>query len=230
MLGDVIHNYRDCLDHVAWELYKRGRTPTRTETQEGFIYFPIALKKECFNASLKGDRAKLPGVRRSDVAVVRRYQPYMAGESRAQRHVFAVLDSLARADKHRTVQPVFAFPHRLTFLKLEFADCTLSRTFVLTPHWAGASDPRPELGRFYVRKTGPQPRVEMLPHFSLVPAINERLTVAEFLDRTMTATSSLLREFSEPPAFVLQRVATYAQATEVLAQRDRSRTNRGPAL
>ncbi len=105
MLGDVIHNYRDCLDHVAWELYKRGRTPNHTDAQEGFIYFPIALTKEWFNASLKGNRAKLPGVRPSDVAVVRRYQPYMAGESRAHRHVFAVLDSLAKADKHRTVQP-----------------------------------------------------------------------------------------------------------------------------
>jgi hypothetical protein len=63
MLGDVIHNYRSCLDHVAWALYKRGRTPNLTERQERAIYFPITSKRKIFDDCLKGDRAKLPGVR-----------------------------------------------------------------------------------------------------------------------------------------------------------------------
>jgi hypothetical protein len=39
LLGDVVHNYRSSLDHLAWELYKRGRTPNLSEAQERRIYF-----------------------------------------------------------------------------------------------------------------------------------------------------------------------------------------------
>ena len=222
LLGDVIHNYRSCLDHIAWALYKRGRTPDLPEWQERLIYFPITSKREIFNACLKGERAKLPGVRRADVAKVRRYQPYMAGQSRVHRHVLTILDALANADKHRTVQPVIAVPHRITFLELDFTDC-IPRKFAFTPNWAGASDPRAELGRFYVKKTGAEPRVDMKPHFALTPAINEFLTVAEFLEKTMAATSLVLREFAEPPESVLRMLATHAEALSVLQERDSAR-------
>jgi len=105
---------------------------------------------------------------------------------------------------------------------LQFIDCIAQR-FSLTPNWAGASDPRPELGRFYVKKRGPDPRVDMLPHFSLVPAITEFLTVADFLQTTMTATGIVLREFAEPPESVRRMVAAHAEAIAVLGQRDSSR-------
>jgi len=99
LLGDVIHNYRSCLDHVAWALYKRGRTPNLPEWQERLVYFPITAERERFNACLKGKRAKLPGVRRKDIAKVRRCQPYIVGKSRVHRHPLTVLDALANTDK-----------------------------------------------------------------------------------------------------------------------------------
>ena len=41
LLGDIVHNYRCCLDHVAWALYKRGRTPNLSVSKERNVYFPI---------------------------------------------------------------------------------------------------------------------------------------------------------------------------------------------
>jgi hypothetical protein len=221
MLGDVIHNYRSCLDHLAWALHKRGRTPNLTEKQERAVYFPITSKREIFNACLKGDRAKLPGVRRADVAKVRLFQPYKAGQSRVHRHVFTVLDELANADKHRTIQPVIAVPNQIAFPQLAFFDC-IRRKFVSTPNWSGASDPRAEFGRFYVKKDGSEPRVDMQPHFSLVPAVNELLTVGDFLNKTMALTSIVLREFAEPPESALRMLAGHAEALALLEQRDKA--------
>jgi hypothetical protein len=230
MLGDVIHNYRSCLDHIAWALYRRGRTPNLPDNRERFVYWPITSKREIFNACLKGDRAKLPGVRRADVAIVRRYQPYKAGKSRVDRHVFTVLDALANADKHRSIQPVVAMPRRLAFGEMTFFDC-IPRQWTSSRRWvASAEDESAELGRFYVKKDGPEPRVDMQPHFSLVPAINEFLTVGEFLEKTLTAISSVLREFSEPPESVQKMLAAHLAALRALEDRDRELKRSDPTF
>lgn len=128
---------------------------------------------------------------------MRRYQPYMPGESRAHRHVFTVLQDLSNYDKHRTLQPVVAVPERIEFTDVEPADCIVRR--VSTKGFQGTLEPGAELARIYVKKTGPNPRIDLQPHFSFVPAIHARLTLVDFLQRTTNATNLLLREFAEPP-------------------------------
>jgi hypothetical protein len=75
MLGDVAHNYRSALDHIAWAVVCRGRKPPTvlTEGQQRAVQFPIADERAAFNSSL---RSRLPGARRGDVGVIRRRQPY----------------------------------------------------------------------------------------------------------------------------------------------------------
>jgi hypothetical protein len=199
LLGNVVHNYRSCLDHIAWALYKRGRTPDLPERKERNVYFPIHGDRVKFNESLK---RKLPGVRRADIAIVRRYQPYRPGKTRVHRHVFTVLDALAQHDKHRTIQPVVAVPDRIAFHNLSPIDCTITRIRP-APGYIGTLKPGTELARFYVTKTGPKPRIDMQPHFSLTPAIHERLTLIEFLKQTMQAIAIVLRQFSDPPQSLL---------------------------
>jgi hypothetical protein len=46
LLGEVAHDYRCCLDHLAWALYKRGRTPNLSERQERNVSFPIYGTRE----------------------------------------------------------------------------------------------------------------------------------------------------------------------------------------
>ena len=149
LLGDVAHDFRCSLDHLAWALYKRGRTPKLTAAKESQVSFPICGTRVAFNKSL--DR-KLPGVRRADRATIRRYQPYKPGESRAHRHVFTVLQDLSNVDKHRAIQPVVAVPERLEYGKLEPIDCIIRRT--RHGGFGGRIEPGAELVRFYVKNCG----------------------------------------------------------------------------
>lgn len=111
--------------------------------------FPIYGKRAQYNKALA---SKLPGVRRADRKIVRYYQPFMPGESRAHRHVFTVLQDLSNEDKHRTIQPVVAVSERVNFTPAEPVDCTVTR--VSLEGFNGVLTPGAEIARFYVRKTG----------------------------------------------------------------------------
>jgi hypothetical protein len=195
LLGDAVHDFRCCLDHLAWALYKRGRTPKLSVEMERSVGFPIYSTRDGFNKALD---AKLPGVSRADGAIVRRYQPFARGERRgAPRHVFTVLQGLSNDDKHRVIQPVVAIPERIDFLNTEATDCIVGR--IGPAGFGGKLEPGAKLARFYVKKTGPNPRIDTQPQFHFVPAIHERLTLADFLTRTTFATRRILQEFSEAP-------------------------------
>lgn len=193
LLGDAVHDFRCVLDHVAWALYKRGKTPNLSAKKERRIYFPISTVRKDFNDSL---RVKLPGVHRADIAIVRRYQPYIAGKRNMHRHILLALESLSNRDKHRTIQPVVAVPEGGNFKILSLKDSVYRR---FAPGLRQVLEPGTELARFYVKKTGPDPEIDVEPRFTLDPAINERLPLQEFLRRTMDITRRLLREFSDPP-------------------------------
>jgi hypothetical protein len=183
------------MDHLAWALYKRGETPDLGERKERNIYFPIATSREAFN---KAVRQKLPGVRRNDIAIVRRCQPYAAGKRNVDRHFLPVLDELSRMDKHRTIQPVVAVPERGSLHIGEQTDCVFRRLSSRGLRATLASGR--ELCRLYVKKTGSNPDIDVEPRFTLDPSINERLTVEEFLKATISATRIVLRQFADPPA------------------------------
>jgi hypothetical protein len=148
LLGEVAHGFRCCLDHLAWALYKRGRTPNLSERQERNVSFPIHGTRKGFNRALD---SKLPGVRRADRGIVRRYQPYMPGESRAHRHVFTILQELSNEDKHRAIQRVIPITEQIGFSNFQAFDC-IPRRF--TPGgFGGRLDPGAELLRIYVKPT-----------------------------------------------------------------------------
>jgi hypothetical protein len=197
LLGAAVYNFRCALDHVAWTLYKRGRTPNLSPGRERQVYFPISDSRAKFNASLK---TKLPGVRRADIAKVRRCQPYIKGKRNLDRHVLWVLDELGRLDRHRTIQPVVPVPDRSAYDIGEQTDCIYRRTSVRNPR--SILEPGAELTRLYVKRTGPEPYIDVQPHFTIDPAVKARLTLQEFLTRTMRAISLILYEFAEPPPSV----------------------------
>src|SRR5207302_5779466 len=63
-------------------------------------------------------------------------------------------------------------------------------------------EPGAELGRIFVKKTGPDPHIDVQPHFIVDPSINARLTLEQFLLKTPEVVSRVLRAFAEPPASV----------------------------
>jgi hypothetical protein len=215
-LGDVVNNYRSCLDHIAWTLVGRGTTPPMqlNDWEQAGIYFPICNTRDEFNASLvtitkKGrtvKRAKLPGVRIADRAIVRRYQPYIRGKRNLDLHVLAALDTLARQDKHREIWPILVIPQGQGGFVLAWPpqDCTETRrpsSIKSLPLQVGT-----EIHCVYVCKTGPNPRMQVHPHLTVEPAITPRITVREWLAQTRGFIYGLLREFADPPLGTLEEL------------------------
>ncbi len=62
VLGDIAHNYRGCVDHIAWALVCRGRTPPDTLSNRARrkIFFPVWETRTQFNKELPN---MLPGIR-----------------------------------------------------------------------------------------------------------------------------------------------------------------------
>lgn len=211
LLGDAVHNFRSSLDHLAWALYKRGRTPNLSQKKERRVQFPICSERDAFNNALK---RRLPGVHRADIALVRRYQPYRYGKRNLDRHVLLTLAKLSNADKHRTIQPVVAVPENATYTLGEPEHCIFRR--LVAPKARFKLEPGAELARIYVKKTGPEPYIDVNPHFTIDPAISERLVVGEFLELTGQVIRVLLRRFAKPPESV------HAILGQTLANRERN--------
>ena len=196
-IGDIAHAYRSCLDHLAWALVQRGsRASNLTERQQKQVYFPLATSPTHFRNAA---RTMLPGVRRADLTLVRRYQPYAsAGMRGVPSHIFTQLDRLSNADKHRTIQPAIAIPEEATYELNGAYDCTVTRfgeKALRMPIEVGA-----ELAWFYVRKRGPNPRLDVKGHLHTYPALSGSVFGAEdWLKRMAPFTRNLLSAFADPP-------------------------------
>lgn|GEM_PF-1917404 len=102
MLGECVHNLRSALDHLVCQLtlLDGGTMEDCAQTQ-----FPIASKcKAQFDRM--ADR-RIPGLSEWHRAMVRRAQPYRAGDS-AWKHPLAILADLSNADKHRLINPTYS--------------------------------------------------------------------------------------------------------------------------
>jgi hypothetical protein len=202
ILGDVIQGYRSALDHLAWALVKRGRTPNLSKDAEKKVYFPYAVSPKHFRNSI---RAKLPGVRRADIAKVRRYQPYQAGKRMQSRHPFSALEKLSNHDKHRTIQPLWALPIGMQFKIDQLYDCVITR---IPKHGRLARlEVDAEFARIYVRRTGPNPGADMQGRLQVEPFIDEFMLLSDWLAKTTAFSGSLLREFAEPPEDLIDTIA-----------------------
>jgi hypothetical protein len=180
MLGDLVNSFHAALDHLAWGLVCRGKTPpnTLTRNQRKGIYFPICSTNEIFNTSL---RRYLPGVRRGDVARVREAQPYVRGKRAVARHCLTTLQELSNTDKHRTIQPVWLRPSHSDYEVMEMRDCIVRRIRSMHPSELKVDT---EIARVYAKKTGPDPDIALKGFVAANVALNDGLWVPNFLKTT----------------------------------------------
>jgi hypothetical protein len=101
------------------------------------------------------------------------------------------------SDKHRTIEPVWAFPIHTAIEISESRDCVVPSRNV--PSKRGALKVDAELVFIRARKTGPNPHIEVVPHLLAEPAIQEHLLVREWLRTSIFSGQKLLTEFSEMP-------------------------------
>jgi hypothetical protein len=215
LLGDAANNFRAALDHLAWAVSLRGRTPPGsgklTKGQEQAIYFPICEDRRVFNAEIRipsgKSKLKLPGIRRADSAKIRRHQPYHTGSTRRRFHVLTMLADLNSGDKHRTIQPIWAEATEIRLKVTKERHCKVR-------HWQGMKPipKRPlevgtELAYIPARRTGPDPKVGVKMDVVAEPGIGNYVTFKEWGMQVAMFICVALLEFAEPPEKLIAALA-----------------------
>jgi hypothetical protein len=103
MIGEIVHNLRSALDHLAYQLVLTGECGQTLPRQRWRnIYFPICDRKSDFRGQLA---EKLPGVGLRQLALIEREQPYKTYYV-IDRSPLRRLRILSNTDKHRVVTPL----------------------------------------------------------------------------------------------------------------------------
>lgn len=115
VLGDIVHNLRSILDHLAWVLVLvSGNNPSDTHPR---TQFPLYTDRLTDKGTLR-DVTIHPGINDQARAIVEWAQPYTRSDD-PTRHPLSILNELSNIDKHRWVQ--------LTAGKFAMARVTLRR-------------------------------------------------------------------------------------------------------
>lgn len=111
IIGDIAHNYRSALDHLAWQLVKGNGGNAGWETK-----FPIYSSEADYLVWREPRPASDPRGKRSDplagipeviIAAIEDMQPYKRGDE-ADEHPLALLSRISNRDKHRLPVILFA--------------------------------------------------------------------------------------------------------------------------
>lgn len=106
LIGELVHNTRSALEHLAWQLVGyAGNTPKRSTG------FPICREARAFDSNSHGKGLhKLEGASDSAIAAVRSIQPFATDrwDGPVENHPLLLLTDLWNYDKHRTL-PLCAF-------------------------------------------------------------------------------------------------------------------------
>ena len=99
LTGDVLHQLRSSLDHMACDLILSNGGSITLKSQ-----FPIFLYEPTKQGDIRRYNGQIEGVTRPEIlTIIKRHQPYAAGDGRGGSHSLAVLKSLSNIDKHRAL-------------------------------------------------------------------------------------------------------------------------------
>jgi hypothetical protein len=157
--GDVVHNLRSSLDHLAWQLALLNTATPYARTQ-----FPIALSPGEFNS--RTGQNMIRDLSAKHQVVIEAFQPYNGGDpadDSASLAPFALRDlrTLSNTDKHRVLNATAArqtFQDQATIRPVIVRDATGYSN--LKPFSGGSIDGA-ELARMTLEGVGPHPEVKM---------------------------------------------------------------------
>jgi hypothetical protein len=122
-LGEVIHNFRGSLDHLAWFLVPESHKKQLSARKKRNIAFPMVRSRQNYWGRIND---LLPGVPNNLLKIIERYQPYRRSTAgRAMRN----LRNLSDTDKHRTILPLVTLPQAGN-LNIKYEGAELVGTFV----------------------------------------------------------------------------------------------------
>lgn len=170
VLGDIVHNLRSALDHLAWQLsILAGNDPPPSGTE-----FPVFRDEPKYCAE-KGDGSprpgsglfKIRGLAEEDRAIIKGAQPFQIDDPLSD--PLWVLHDLANIDKHRVCPVTVPAPDWGIYGDPTYSDCVpTSDEHRLGPYKNGAV-----IAIFHVRKTGENPEMKVNFRFSYTVHFSE---------------------------------------------------------
>lgn len=158
VLGDAIHNFRACLDHMMWAMTKMNGGKTGTWTQ-----FPILPDPDWALDTRWRARQSIEEISRPHQAIVKAAQPYQ-GWNGPGLHPLAELDKLEITDKHREFNIVEILPVTTRFRVIESRDLDVVE---ITPMGLGKRlNPDTVIAQLEVTPTGPKPYIDVQADFA----------------------------------------------------------------
>jgi hypothetical protein len=102
VVGDYIQNLRSALDHLAWELVRKGSEwpPSKPRAVQFPIYSVGTSKDKDMRTFSSRVALELPGTSDEQRAIINSYQPYHRGKW----HLYT-LANFSNQDKHRVITP-----------------------------------------------------------------------------------------------------------------------------
>jgi hypothetical protein len=97
LAGEVAHQLRSALDHLAWQLVEANQNAPDNHTAFPVRLVPFSRGRSFVRTTTQG--GQLQGVPPAAARLIEKAQPYHAAHP--ERHWLAVLDGLWQADKHR---------------------------------------------------------------------------------------------------------------------------------
>ena len=104
-IGEIVHNLRSGLDHLAWALVPQSKVGSLKPREVRDIMFPLVEKSTNFPSSL---RRRIPvALTPEQYVFIERHQPY---KRTLTGRLMRALQTLSNTDKHRIVVPTSQFP------------------------------------------------------------------------------------------------------------------------
>jgi hypothetical protein len=193
ILGDIVHNARSALDHLAWQLVQLGGSEPTFRTM-----FPILDNP--FDWNTKGvDRLK--GARPEHVELVESFQPYHRRDlygwnwlQPAREDPLWILANLDNIDKHRVLNATPMAVQAVGWTPLEVRDLELGK------HWSASwelLDDGAELMGISARQTGPNPYVKLDREESVAVSLGYGATMSQTLDAIFDRLGQVFSRFMD---------------------------------
>jgi hypothetical protein len=149
--GDVVHNLRSTLDHLAWQLVVANGAEPTNRTQ-----FPIYGDEAAFRSA----RAQevVAGMSDGDRAAIEELQPFHQDPVQEKPHPLTVLHELSNVDKHRVVHTTLVETAGSQFKIYDLED--ISAIGEMKTRF-GVLEDGEELVRVRVFPDGPVPRLKV---------------------------------------------------------------------
>ncbi len=191
-IGDLLHNFRSALDHLAWYLVNAGTAAPPLKPRQ--VSFPIYDTAAAFKSAVGNS---VPGISAAQQAIIERHQPYHKSRD-PQFHPLALLRDLNNIDKHREIRVIVAqdfgtFSAQVIDQKGFVVERTepASDLFAILRRYPGA-----EIARVYGRVTGDEePSVTMLFQGTTGLALEMGLPTIETLETIETEVADVFNAF-----------------------------------